>query len=240
MSMNSPNIYAQSGNANAHAVSGSAGDLDFILNEEREAEFERAVRHTGKVKLLKILLPVIGVLVILGISAALIVNSILSSGITVDNITASDGKLVMENPQLNGFDDNQRPYNLTANKAVQDAQNPMLVELLEISASLPIDDLVSANISAGQGFYNADAKTLELDKQVHVVTNNGMSLTLQDADVDIGAGTLTTRNAILATSPQADISAKSLFVHENGAHLIFEGGVRMTLRPDALDEGNAQ
>jgi len=238
--MNSSNTPINHGHREATAQENRVSDLDFILAEKREAEFKRAIKHTGKVKLLKIVLPIIGVLVILGISGALIINSLLSAGITVDNITASNGKLVMENPQLNGFDSNQRPYNLNANMAVQDAENPMLVELLEISASLPIDDLISANISAGQGFYNADEKTLALDQKVHVVTNNGMSLTLQDADVDIGAGTLTTDNAILATSPQADISAQSLVVHENGAHLIFEGGVRMTLRPDALNEGNAQ
>lgn len=220
---------------------GSVGnDLDFILHERHEAEFEKAVRHTNKVKLLKIALPIVGVLVILGISGALVINSMLDSGDSIDSISVSDGKLVMENPQLNGFDDSQRPYNLTATKAVQDADNPMLVELQEISASLPVDDLISASINAGQGFYNADEKTLALGKEVHVVTNNGMSLTLQDADVDIGAGTLTTNNAILATSPQADISARSLIVHESGAHLIFEGGVRMTLRPDALREGGEQ
>lgn len=242
MSLNSPQITAHHGHSGAGVArqESRANDLDFILAERREAEFERAVKHSGKVKLLKIALPIVGVLIILGISAALVINSLLSAGITVGNITASDGKLVMENPQLNGFDSNQRPYNLTANKAVQDAKNPMLVELQDISASLPIDDRLSANVRAGQGFYNADAKTLALDKEVHVVTNDGMSLTLQDADVDIGAGTLTTNNAILATSPQADISAQSLVVHENGAHLIFEGGVRMTLRPGAIKEGNAQ
>jgi len=241
---NSPNRPIQYGQAKP-AAAGPAqadvvNDLDFILHERREAEFEKAVRHTNKVKLLKIALPIVGVLVILGISGALIINSLLNSGVNVDSISVSDGKLVMENPQLNGLDGKQRPYNLSANKAVQDASNPMLVELQEISASLPVNDLVSASINAGKGFYNADAKTLLLAKEVHVVTNNGMSLTLQDADVDIGAGTLTTKNAILATSPQADISAKSLSVHDNGAHLIFEGGVRITLRPDALREGNTQ
>ncbi len=244
MQTNNPNIpvgyHQQSLDAQSQPAHGNASGLDFIVHESREAEFERALKHTGKVKLLKIVLPIMAVLIILGISAALIINSLLNPGVSVDNIAISDGKLVMENPQLNGFDSNQRPYNLTANKAIQDADNPTLVQLQKIIASLPVDDKILAEITAGQGLYDADAKTLILDKKVHVITNNGMSLTLEDADVNIGAGTLSTDKTILATSPQADISAKSLVVHDSGNHLIFEGNVRMTLRPDAVKEGNEQ
>ena len=217
--------------AGAGSAAGTAPNLDFITSDNREKEYRQAVRHSGKVRFWKVALPILAILIILGISVALVIRSLSNSDAIVEGINVSNGKLVMENPQLNGVDKNKRPYNLSATRAVQDISNPARVELQKILAQLPMDDKTTATITAGVGVYDAEAKTLSLNEQINVTTTSGMALFLQDASIDIGNSSMQTKNPISATSPQADISALSLQVEDGGDRLVFEGKVRMTLRP---------
>ena len=205
--------------------------LDFISGRRSDQDFEQALRHSNRVRRLKVLLPVFAVLIILALFAALVVRQFILPDLDIANITVNDGKLVMENPNLNGHDQNQRSYNLRADRATQDAANPAVVKLEQISASLPMQNETRANVSAGLGVYDADGKTLVLREQIQVETSDGITINLQEADVDIKNGTLKTKSHISATSPQADITSSSLTVEENGKRMIFEGKVRMTLRP---------
>ncbi len=209
-----------------------APNLDFISTDNRENEYREALKHSSKVKFWKIAFPIIAIVLVLGIIGAFVLNSLKVPDVSVENINLSDGKLVMENPKLNGFDKNKRPYNLTATKAIQDVSNPNQVELQEILAELPMDEKITATITAGNGVYDADAKTLILKETVNLVTSSGMVLNLQDANVDIGNSIMHTNNPINGTSAQADISSNAMMIEDGGNKLIFEGRVRMTLRPD--------
>ncbi len=216
----------------------SAPNLDFITTDNRENEYREALKHSSKVRFWKFAFPILAVLMILGIIVAFVLNSLKVPDIAVENISVSDGKLVMENPELSGFDKNKRPYNLSATKAIQDVENPNQVELQEILAELPMNEKITATITAGNGVYDADAKTLVLKKSVNLVTSSGMVLNLEDASVDIGNSIMHTNNPINGTSPQADISSNTMMVEDGGNRLIFEGRVRMTLRPDELKKAD--
>ena len=211
-------------------------DLEFLSGKRSEDEYREAVKHASLVRILKIAMPVVAGLIILGIVAALVIRHFFLPDIDLGAITVHDGKLVMENPNLNGFDKNKRPFKLSADQAIQDADQPKRVELVKISATLPIDGDISADVLAGNGVYDAEAKTLLLTKQVYVKTTDGMKIDLEDADIDIANGVLNTQNPVFASSPQADISADSLSVEESGDRIVFEGTVRMILRPKELRE----
>ncbi len=210
------------------------GSLDFISAERGASEYDEAKRHAKIVRILKIAMPILGVLVILAVGAALLIRQLLLPDLDLGQITMQDGKLVMENPNLNGFDKQKRPFSLSALKAIQDADQPKRVELIDISAKLPMEDTLFANIKAGNGVYDAEEKTLVLFNKVNVLTSNGMTIKLEDADVDISSGALITLNPILATSDKADISSDRLQVEDSGKRLVFEGTVRLTLRPKEL------
>lgn len=212
----------------------SGRNLDFISTERSADEYEQALRHSGKVRLWRIVLPVIAVLIMVAIVLALVVNAMLAPDAAIDAVSLEDGNLVMENPHLNGFDKNKRPFSLMADRAIQDASNPTRVELRSISAELPVDETVSAKVQAGNGIYDAEKKTLVLQQDIRLETDTGMKLELDDADIDIGEGRMTTSGGIVVTSPQADISADSIFVEESGNRIVFTGNVRMTVRPDEM------
>ena len=214
--------------------------LEFISAERRESEYQGAIKHANRVRRLKIILPVIGGVIIFGFALALLVRQFFLPDIDLGSVTLKDGKLVMENPSLNGFDKDKRPYSLSADKAIQDADRPRVVELVKINATLPVDENTSAQIRAGHGVYDAEAKTLILSRQVFVETSDGMKVDLEDADIDIGQGNLDTSNPVFASSRQADISANSLQIRQGGEHLVFDGAVEMILRPKELKKpGNS-
>ncbi|MEO0327174.1 MAG: LPS export ABC transporter periplasmic protein LptC [Pseudomonadota bacterium] len=219
--------------------------LGFISTERDSGEYQKAVSHSNRVRILKVLLPVVGVIIILVIASMFVLQKMFVPDLEIKSITMQDGKLVMNNPELNGLDGEYRPYKLKADKAIQDADNPRRVELIDITATLPMSASVSADIVAGNGIYDADQKTLLLTQRVNVETSDGMLIELKDADVDIGNGVLVTNNPIFATSAKADIVSSTMVIKDRGKHLLFEGNVNMTLRPkelkeDEADEDNAE
>lgn len=222
-------------NMGAPMVDAPRGDVDeslsFITGQRDLQEFDRARRHSNRVRYLKFLLPGLGVFVIAALAGSLIMRNSAVPGLDLGSLSLSDGNLVMENPVLNGTDSKQRPYHLAADKATQSANNPTLVKLDRIKAKLPVDSGDTANIVAGNGKYDSKAKTLYLGGEVFVTTGSGMQMQLEDADLDIEAGRLATQKSVIVKSKEADISAGGLLVENNGDLIVFDQKVRMTLYP---------
>ena len=200
------------------------------------ADFERARRHSRTVALLKIGLPAFAALTVVVILGTLIFAGRSLPSIDIGRTKIENGKLVMDKPHLNGTDSNQRPYDLSADRAIQDADHPTRIMLEKINAQLPMSDTSFAKVTAGIGVYDADAKTLRLSDSVSVNTEDGMSMNMDDAAVYIESGTLVTDNGVKIDTGRASISATTLLVQEKGDRIIFNSNVRMTIRPPSGDE----
>jgi lipopolysaccharide export system protein LptC len=203
-----------------------------------KADFERARRHSRIVAFLKIGLPASAVLTMIAIVAALVFSGGNLPSVGIGGIKIENGKLVMDNPKLNGTDSNQRPYTLTARKAIQDAANPSRITLEKIDARLPLSETSFATVTAGTGIYDADGKTLRLGDKVAVDTQDGMSVRLQDAAIDIASGTLSTQNPVNVDTGRVFLSADTLTVEDKGDRIIFQDRVHMTIRPAGESEGS--
>jgi lipopolysaccharide export system protein LptC len=204
--------------------------------QRRAEEFERARRHSRRVRLLRIGLPSVAATAIVALVAALVVSASRAPSIDLQAARLENGKLVMDNPVLSGSDDDQRPYRLTAHRAVQDAANPARVSLEAIDAVLSISDKSQAKIVAGAGIYDISEKTLNLSGSVSVDTDDGMRIRLQDADIDIAAGTLNTLNPVEVEMPEAVVTAESMRVDNRDKTIVFESRVRVTLYPARVEQ----
>ncbi len=204
--------------------------------QRRADEFARADRHSRRVRWLRIGLPAIAAAAIAVLVASLVISASRAPSIDLRSARVVDGKLVMDNPVLNGTDENRRPYRLTAKRAVQDAANPARIELESIDAVLSVSDSAKAKVLAGGGLYDASAKTLSLADLVTVDTEDGMHIRLQDADINIDAGTLITLNPVEVSSGRSVVTAESMRVEDRGKKIVFESRVRMTLYPQTEDK----
>lgn len=216
------------------------GSLAFVSAGRPASEFERARRHSGRVRFLKLALPIGGVATIVLLVAAYVATQFAPPSVEIGTTSIEDGKLVMANPKLAGSDNNKRPYSLTADRAIQDADNPTRITLEAIQARLPVDDSNAADIRAGIGVYDADAKTLDLSGKVAVDLNDGMTIRLEDAAIDIETGTLRTDSPVEVDTGRARVTSDSLTVQDRGKTIIFEKRVRMTLLPAGAAEGAAK
>jgi lipopolysaccharide export system protein LptC len=196
-----------------------------------KADFERALRHSGRVRMLRRVLPAAGLLVILGIIASFFIANSQWSDVDIAGARIEAGKLVMDNPSLSGTDADKRPFSLRADRAIQDADNPTRITLEGIKAELPLDDVNLARVTAGSGLYDADRKTLTLADTIVVDTDDGLHIRMDNAEIDIDSGRMDTRRNVEVETGRARVTAKAMTVENNGKTIVFENQVRMTIQP---------
>lgn len=196
--------------------------------------FERAEQHSHKVRLLKTALPALAIAMaaaFVGYSYVATPNAI---AVSADGAAYSDGKLVMANPKLDGFTKDNRPYNMTAARAIQDFQNEGIVELEGINAKLPVDKDNWAAVTAPSGVYDRDKNTLDINSAMTITTSDGMVAKFKSAYLDIGKGGMKTDEAVDIQLKGAEVTSDSLTILENGKVMIFENRVRMNIDPRRL------
>jgi lipopolysaccharide export system protein LptC len=205
----------------------------------REAAFRRAQKHSRTVQFLKLGLPA-AALLIAGCFAAYSFISVpgsLSFDFTESAYT--DGKLVMSNPKLDGFTKDNRPYSMSATRALQHVDNTGIIDLEGIDARLPVSGDNFATIGAERGVYHREQDTLDITSAITVKTTDGMTVLLKSAFLEIGKGNMTTKDPIDIKTSNFKIVSEAMSVHENGKVLIFEGRVKVNTTPDPSKAGKA-
>jgi lipopolysaccharide export system protein LptC len=213
------------------ATAGRHAGMAFAPTGRSPEEFARAARHSRRVRFLKLALPIGGGAAMAIIIAAYLYSLFSLPAIDPGEARIADGKLVMNNPKISGADSNNRPYTLTADRAVQDAAKPTRVTLEKIAGEFSIDDENIAAVQAGAGIYDSIEKTLVLSGMVAVDTKDGMSIRMEGASIDIETGRLTSDQAVSVDTGRAQVRSDSLIVEDEGRRIIFDKGVRMTLNP---------
>jgi lipopolysaccharide export system protein LptC len=200
----------------------------------REAAFRRAASHSRKVQFFKFALPIAAVAIAGSFTAYSYLSVPGSVSFDVSESAYADGKLVMANPKLDGYTKDSRPYWMTATRALQHVKDSSIIELEGIDAKLPVGGDNFAEVGAERGVYNYDTSTLDIPTPITVKTTDGMTATLQSAYLDIGKGSLATKDPVSINLEGVKLSADAMSVLENGKVLIFEKRVRMELKPERI------
>lgn len=215
---------SDAGKAPAHATpDGTRGDA-----------FNRARRHSRRVRVLKFAVPLVAVAIAVAFPVYSYLKAPLSISVQADGTAFSDGKLVMANPKLNGFTKQKLPYSLTATRATQDVGQQAVIDLEGINAKLPVatDNIVS--VDAAHGIYNRDANTMNLTSDVSVTTTDGLVAKFKSIFLDMGKGSMKTSNPVDVSRGGSRITADSMSVEDNGRLVVFENRVRVNIDPTAL------
>ena len=203
--------------------------------------FDRAQRHSRRVRVLKFAVPVLAA----GIAVAFPVYSYLAAPINIsiqaDGTAFADGKLVMANPKLNGFTKQKQPYSMTALRAIQDVSTQGIIELEGIDAKIPVGPDNIAAIKASHGTYDRNGNTMNLTSDVDITTTDGMQAKFKSVFLDMGKGTMKTGDPVDVSREGSRITADSMSVQDNGKVLVFENKVRVNIDSAALKtaEGNS-
>lgn len=218
-------------------VDRTAGDLrpgPIVRMERSEAAFVHAERHSRRVRVLKLVLPLAALLMV----AAFVGYSMLASTVQrvtgLGNLSFKDGGVVMANPKLEGFTKDDLPYSLRAERATQPLGEAGSIELEGLTASVPIDKDNRASIVASSGIFNREKNILDIDSEITLNATSGLVAKLQSATIDIADSTLTTDKPVDISLNGMHIAADGMQVADGGKTLTFTQRVRVEIDPARL------
>lgn len=204
-------------------------------DQSRSVIYSKAAAHSARVRLIKIALPVMTLAAVVGLFGFLALSRVSIPNVDVDIAasTIQNGKLVMANPRMTGFTDDERPYTVIARKAVQAVDGTGSVELEALRASITLDDGREADLSARIGVFDNNANMLELTENAVLEMSDGLTAHLENASIDMNAGSVTTDRPVRIEQPGTLITADRMQIKENGKQLVFESRVRVTMSGQA-------
>ena len=207
-----------------------------IERPSSEALFRRARRHSVRVRLLRVLIPVI---IVGGLSiSALVVwlnplRLLTDMPVSIGRISLSKTRMTMTEPKLPGFTRDGRRYELTAKSAAQDMTQLDVVNLEEPRAAVEMSDGAKITLQAALGIFDRKAGLLTLRKDILLSSTAGQEVRLKEAVVDVRTGNITTDQPVEVKMPQATLRANRAEVIKSGEVVRFFDGVSMVLIPDA-------
>ncbi|MEP9351626.1 hypothetical protein [Xanthobacter sp. KR7-225] len=205
-------------------------------------DFKRAARHSSRVRWFRRLLPISLVVTVLVLAAIPLISSLdfkIELPFDIGRLTLSGTRLTMEEPKLSGFTDDKRGYSVVARTAEQDLSKPDVVDLTDIEARLELADKGWTTVIAKTGTMNVKSQFITLGGGVDLAMKGGYGGRLQDADVDVKAGTIVTRKPVVFTYQEGKLVADTLTVTDRGEKALFVGNVQLDFRPSDLSPGPA-
>lgn len=208
---------------------------DWVAPETRragrsQAAFRAARRHTLLVRFLRRAIPIGSAVAVV----ALIVTPFLKplegvSGLTLSSVGITGGKVKMESPRLSGYRKDNRPYEVTAETALQDIRNPTQIELATMTARILMEQEGWVTVNSRTGLFDSQNEKLKLVDDVKVRTESGYDMSMRTADINFKAGTVSSREPVKVSLGSTKIDANTLDVKDNGALIVFEGRVRVVI-----------
>jgi lipopolysaccharide export system protein LptC len=233
--------YAPGASAAVARAAAEAGERNIRFDPTKErgpVYYDNAARHSRHVRLLRIVLPTVAVLSVIGFFAVMSWDADDAGlpALNLSGINFEDREITMDKPHISGFDGTKRAYEIHAAKATQALGNTKVVTLETIEARFALGDNVHANLDAGSGIYDSDTQKLKLMGGIQLDTSNGYKAELEEADVDVEAGNVASDTGVMIEGKEGKITADSIEVLERGKHVFFRGNVKVVYHPAETPE----
>jgi len=137
------------------------------------------------------------------------------------------GSLEMTGARYSGRTPSGNFFSITADRAVEDANNKETMHLFNPDGTFERDGRGTTHLLSKEGFYNANADTIELFGAVRVHRDiQNLTLLTERMEANIGSGTLLAPTAVEVTSPDMHVTAEGMQAYIHGEHIIFTGNPR--------------
>jgi len=206
---------------------------------DQSRRFRVAVRHSRRVRLLRVGLPVATALVCLVLALLAWFNPLrmlANLPISIDNVVVSGSKIKMENPKLSGFTRDKRRYDVSAGAAAQDLTRPGVIELRDINATLEMQNKTNMRLTAENGLFDTKQEQLKLDTNIVVTSSNGEEGYLQEAVVDTKNGNVVSEKPVRMKMTNGTIEGNRFELTNSGDVIRFEKGVVVNLKPEGASK----
>ena len=194
--------------------------------------FRNAKRHSRRVKLLRVGLPVATAVVCLVLVLIAFFNPLqmlANLPISVAGVVVSGTKINMESPKLSGFTKDKRRYDVTAGTAAQDLTRPGIIELRDVNATLDMQEKNTMRLVAEDALYDTKKEQLTLQRNIVVKSTSGYEGYLDEAVIDTKNGNVVSEKPVRMKTQNGTIRGNRFELQNSGDLIRFENGVVVNL-----------
>ncbi len=192
---------------------------------------EAAHRHARFVRLMRLMLPLAGVILIgLFVYLSGIFSPLPKPSIDLERVSLSKDKLQMDRPVIKGFSKASGAYRLTASSAYRKVIEPDKVYLDKVDADLTSKDGGRSRVNARNGVFDKKSNILKLEGNVRMKSDKGYVAVMNKATIAVKKGNLKTRSPVVVTLPSGTIRATGMEIFNKGERFVFHNRARMQLR----------
>ena len=236
--MSGGDVISEDRPARGHSVRGASA-LDNLPSAARTTG-ERAAARSRLVRRLRIALPVLALILILAFFFNTRSNHVDDAFLKdFEQLTATTEDLRMASPRFAGVDDRGRPFEITADAAIQKNENRDLVTL-EQPRAVQGDQGDETVVTAEKGVYRSEENILELEdevtlehqfgKETYVLRSPSATVSIKDEVVESTAGVGG------QSSDGGALRADEMRAYRSEGRVIFEGNVSMRIFPKSAGE----
>jgi lipopolysaccharide export system protein LptC len=219
--------------------------LDELNVDRRHTSVNRG--YTRFVKSMRFVLPILAVI----LTVVVITWPDMEDKIVIiqkdDLIPTSEsdiGENELLSPNFQTTDAQSQPVNVTANRALQNQENPNLVKLESPIADLKMKDGSAVNIKAIDGTYEQDTEKLFLQNDVKINHESGYELQAEELRINMKTREAFSDKDVRIQGPDAQIEATGLEGNVDEGVLIFKGPATLTIskntKPKNIDTINEE
>ncbi|MFV0281166.1 MAG: LPS export ABC transporter periplasmic protein LptC [Rhodoblastus sp.] len=203
----------------------------------RPTAFVDAGRHTARVQFLRraIIAVCVGAVGLIGFIVVFDPLHRLQIGFSIASVGLEGTRITMDKPRLSGFRADGLPYEVKANSVVQDTRRPKVFELDQVDAKLGGKGGSTTFIQAAKGLYDSETDKLDLSGAVRVRSPGQFDMKLSQADVDMRASRVESRQPVVVDLPNGRINAAGAIFEDATRKLEFIGPVQSQFHDDTTD-----
>jgi lipopolysaccharide export system protein LptC len=203
------------------------------LLARRRRRFAARSRHSRYVTVLKILLPSIAV----GLILLLVVWSQMSLDEKRFRIGLTDlapeevNALNVVNARYEGIDKKDRPFTVTASRAVQVDDDSEIIDLTDPRADITLTDGAWIAVSASTGRFVRKDDKLDLRGSVSLFHDEGFEFHAETVSINLEESTAVSHDPVEGQGPDGHVTAQGMEVQQGGDRILLTGRSKLVLYP---------
>lgn len=202
------------------------------LLAERAKAFALANRHSRLVRLLRLALPAVACLILLGYAAVLAVNWHLSSGrFSIGAVTITADDLTMKDAGYSGTTKDGGRYEVRSRRAVVSFNQNAPIKLIDVTGDLIQTNNVTTKLKSKHGILDNAKGELELYDGIDINASNGLMARLLRAKIYSKENRIVSNDPVSATTGTGSVQAASMEMNTKTNFTKFRGSVAVRMMP---------
>ncbi|MGB0631732.1 MAG: LPS export ABC transporter periplasmic protein LptC [Alphaproteobacteria bacterium] len=160
-------------------------------------------------------------------------------GISDLKVNIEGGQRVV-NARFTGVDSENRPFSVTADAVVQEADGDAGVRLTQPKADVTLASNSWVAIAAPKGTFWRKQEVLSLVGGVDLFHDDGYEFQTEEARIDFRNGAASGDSPVKGQGPFGTVNAEGFRIVDNGDRIIFKGKSRLVIFPAAAKRGDAK